>query len=1084
MSFEIGTRVETEKNGKGRVVFCGEAQFADGVWVGVILDEPKGKNNGTVKDVKYFECEPNYGLFIRPNQLKPESAAAGSAGIPKSKMPMPSGMKTPASAAAQMRKDSLANKKLSPGTSPKMSPAVSVEKLSKTPRTGSTSKLASAESRESSNLSQGSVAAARQAAGTAGRSQIQKTPSNSPPKKEEQEKEKPPQKLQEQQQQQQQQVPVADRVKAIRDTGVPPSPTIVPAGMDVGTENEYLKVQVKDLTEKLDTLKMKRREDQQKLSEFPLLKAELDSLQSVKQKLHDEHVDLTRQLQEEKKLNRELRDWIDSKKDEMSTNAEMMEMATIDKEMAEERSEALQGELDHYKSKCDELEAELELLKEEMASGGADGRIPEGNSVQVKQLEQQNHKLKEALIKMRDVNGQAVEDRSEAVKEADRLRAENLALINRTEAAIRAQEETEQSIRLYQEQVDAALGAEEMVTALTSQNMDLEDKIRKLEQDLEELEQLRDMDEQIIDTLKQGEKDLKTDIETLKKHIYDLNGRIREEQSHSKTLSDTILKFRTKTQQLNEEIQDYKDQILNLEDELRGQRQEENSALSMASQLQVSTGKMFAENVEKHVALVELDFAKKQIGYLKAFLPDNFTKHGGDNDSVNLIVMFPRMIIKSQILSKLASERFPHVAGGMRREHVTKSHKAEQWAHIAKLAFLTDGLAAVLGQFESATQTIPLERLATQQPEMAIHEKTLDNYFELLKQGRFDENTALDQLDKAVLYFQNKFSVDVGSGTFAAEKWVAALLKQLLDGLVWIKNNAHRIGHFMEDGSESSQLAGFLQQIKDEVAQCEQLAVKASKRVPNDGKKILKLNSEFTDELQSAIQQVDRVASILHETASIASVQIGMLTESDGFPSDRMKEMLHAVIEKIHGSTPLDRVFSPVEKHFGALRDDLSKIATALENGLMEEVKPEKKEYPALLERAHQRKQAAAEAEGLRWQLEKKDNEILELKKLLKSRIDDISNYKLRLDMAEAKMDSFGKQDNAKTQHWESKIEQMVNDQKKKQNEFDEALDRLQREINALTKENEELKERAKMQSKMKLLQVENYFEHFYFSNS
>ena len=38
-------------------------------------------------------------------------------------------------------------------------------------------------------------------------------------------------------------------------TGVPPSPTIVPAGMDVGTENEYLKVQVKDLTEKLDTLK-------------------------------------------------------------------------------------------------------------------------------------------------------------------------------------------------------------------------------------------------------------------------------------------------------------------------------------------------------------------------------------------------------------------------------------------------------------------------------------------------------------------------------------------------------------------------------------------------------------------------------------------------------------------------------------------------------------------------------------------------------------------------------------------------------------------------------------------------------------
>ena len=55
-------------------------------------------------------------------------------------------------------------------------------------------------------------------------------------------------------------------------------------------------------------------------------------------------------------------------------------------------------QLDSLKLRNEELEADLEILKEEMASGGSGG-ISEGNSVQLKQLELQNERLKEALIK-------------------------------------------------------------------------------------------------------------------------------------------------------------------------------------------------------------------------------------------------------------------------------------------------------------------------------------------------------------------------------------------------------------------------------------------------------------------------------------------------------------------------------------------------------------------------------------------------------------------------------------------------------------------------------------------------------------
>ncbi|KAL3041884.1 hypothetical protein OYC64_019959 [Pagothenia borchgrevinki] len=69
VDFEVGERVWVNGDKSGYVQFIGGTQFAPGQWAGIVLDEPIGKNDGSVAGVRYFQCEDGKGIFTRPSKL-------------------------------------------------------------------------------------------------------------------------------------------------------------------------------------------------------------------------------------------------------------------------------------------------------------------------------------------------------------------------------------------------------------------------------------------------------------------------------------------------------------------------------------------------------------------------------------------------------------------------------------------------------------------------------------------------------------------------------------------------------------------------------------------------------------------------------------------------------------------------------------------------------------------------------------------------------------------------------------------------------------------------------------------------------
>lgn len=1017
------------KDVKGTVAYVGYPTFATGKWIGVILDEPKGKNNGTVRGHAYFTCDENFGVFVRPAQIQLLDADDN---------PMETSVTTPSGDT----KTALGRRLSSSRTSLASSRQSLTSYASPT-----TERASSPEAKRASFVETGFVETLTP----------QYTPGQS-------------------------------------ITSPQPVPSSVEdklANLQAQQEITQLKSEVEDLKEKLETVKVRRAEDREKLRELERLRLQLEQANEFKTKIMESQAQLQRDLQRAKQEVREAQEALEVHNDETAELSEAAEMAALDKEMAEERAEALQMELEQCREKLEEATLDLQLMKAEMEAGGniqhpyaaADSGA---TGYEMRQLQQQNIRLRDTLVRLRDLTAHDKHEMQKMQKDLEHYKSE-IAELSRTKEKLSARvEELEAQVSDLREQVDAALGAEEMVEQLAEKKMALEDQVEQLRQDVSELEALQEVHEQLVESNRELEMDLREELEMAHAATREA---MREREAVFETILDrdsTILKFRELVQRMTEQYNELRNQLENKQESesLRPRPESESNGeggeappRSPPAELTslMAASRACTRSVDLRLRALDLAQAGARADMLAACLPDHFMQPSGDHDAILLILLLQRLHTKAEIILGPIRERFPAV-NVWDREVVTKTHTAVQYSFRCQLEYQLHMIQGIVSMWITALETCSPEvllRCASALPDALQQEKMLDAYIHFLKYNELDENCALDGLERAWSYLSamwGALGLRDGPAREPLLHTVAAL-----DALARaLAADASALKHILKESDRELELGSLHADIYASANALQQQLKGIKRRLP-PGASLQAVNIDpklvesLREECGPVLWRCSRACSLAARAAATAAESAGAQAEGAPLPHQALAAIWTKAVYKLYQQDD-HSVVKIIKQSLAQVTVDVNKLAAFAQDKeydmmSLTNVATEKPTPPVVI-RAQLVKKQLEETKILTIKLENKEADIKELRKALKAKQEEVSEMQIRKELGERKLTTAARDAELRSQQLQRKLEDAQNQLRRKEKEYEETMDHLQHDIDSLENERGALRDKLKLYAK------------------
>ncbi|EMC95417.1 hypothetical protein BAUCODRAFT_59330, partial [Baudoinia panamericana UAMH 10762] len=1115
-SLAVGQKIELNDQRIATIRFLGPTHFQTGDWVGVELKDASGKNDGSVKGERYFICEPDYGMFLRPAGIRqvledegPRAKAVASNGVargrPSNVHTAVNGLRRQAATDAPGRGASVVARSPTPGArlgsglrSPIKQPGsngVSSASTSRTntppaksrPAAGAAAKprqslappTAGASGRRTSVLptagssstqrssrsslapptsisrtsSSSSVARSRPSASRAPSSRPQLEPRLSSTAEgvvddvvDDDASDRPatPQVHDAQpsaQEPDQEREPEEEPEKpSFAPPPIPPDPPPVstrsrrpssPTAASIHSQRTIRSTtasnrQIEELEAKVRLLERKRQEDREVKKTLEQAQQERDQYKSIIEKLQNKYRPQQQEIADLRQTLAEAEKRAAGVESMQSEHDSVMELATLDREMAEEKAESLQAELEALRARNEEMELELEILKEENGELSKEMSPEERTSAGWLQMEKSNERLREALLRLRDITQdkeaelrERIDDLEVQVKEADSLQTQ----YNETKEKLLRTEADTSDLR---QQLEVALESEEMIEELTERNGRLDAQIAQLRLTIEELEDLRELNDELQVNYTESEKQLQEEIDFKESLLHDRERTAKQQQEALDEADYTITRYRALVGQMQSDLADLQASRQISESEAADLSSKSRAMLDLNLRLRDAAEKTQVKTIDLELRKLDAQEASEHLAIVQMFLPDAFQ---AERDSVLALLRLKRIAFKAALVAGVVREGLG--APGRRRDDAV-------FAAVQVLDHLT-WVKAMADRFTQSICGGSVEDFAKWESalyELEPVERALNGYLDAVRRDGSDglrEAEMVEELKRSMAVMEHLASLHVKDDLAAhAEGLVMrtlclqsqlegtatalGIVKAMVESNVGAKDEVNGVGEHQEDVDEdtaSTDLALILNRADTLIQAARNAKVMAGKT----HRSLADLQARSLTLDWSCAEHIDRVepaaAQIAAYTRQAGEALQHLFSSSDEgrndpFTTYEVTTILSQTAVPVFAlSDPEAGPFNTLATRLRSLQttlSDLASVAADLDNTVEFDRAP-----APWVARATQLKQTKLTALDTEAELTRSHEDLRQRDAVLKEKETELEEQGVRIEMLEARMKEAGK---------------------------------------------------------------------------